>query len=63
MEILGDKKGINFVIVQNKGKESDNSYQKLKSSRWTGTRTHTWKQNQNILNIHSLLIEKDGCVR
>ena len=25
-----------------------NSYRKLKSSRWTGTRTHTRKQNQNI---------------
>ena len=30
--------------TQNKGKESENSYQKLKRSRWTGTR----KQNQNI---------------
>ena len=34
--------------TQNKGKETENSYRKLKSSRWTGTRTHTRKQNQNI---------------
>ena len=38
-----------FSISQNKGKESENSYRKLKSSRWTGTRTYTRKQNQNIL--------------
>ena len=30
------------------GRESENSYQKLKRSRWTGTRTHTQKQNRNI---------------
>ena len=35
-------------LTQNKGKESENSYRKLKSWWWTGTRTHTWKQNQNI---------------
>ena len=33
-------------LTQNKGKESENSYQKLKRSQWTGTQTH--KQNQNI---------------
>ena len=27
-------------LTQNKGKESKNSYQKLKRIRWTGTRTH-----------------------
>ena len=35
-------------FTQNKGNESENFYQKLKKSRWTGTRTHTRKQNQNI---------------
>ena len=30
-------------------KESENSYQKLKRSRWTGTRTRTRKQNRDIL--------------
>ena len=38
-------------IIQNKGKESGNSHQKLKRSWWTGT------------YIHSLLIENDGRVR
>ena len=32
--------------TQNKGKESENSYRKLKSSWWTGTRTCTQKQNR-----------------
>ena len=32
-------------ITQNKEKESENSYRKLKSSQWTGTQTHTQKQN------------------
>ena len=36
--------------TENKGKESENSYRKLKSSWWTGTQTHTRKQNQNISN-------------
>ena len=39
----------NIHLTQNKGKESENSYRKLKSSQWTGTRTHTQKENQNIL--------------
>ena len=39
---------IYLVLIKNKGKESENSYQILKRSRWTGTRTHTRKQNQNI---------------
>ena len=34
----------NLRLTQNKGKESENSYQKLKSSQWTGTQ----KQNRNI---------------
>ena len=42
------KESTELRITQNKGKESENSYQKLKRSRWTGTRTHTWKQNLNI---------------
>ena len=33
-------------MTQNKGKKSENSYQKLKSSRWTSTQTR--KQNRNI---------------
>ena len=39
---------LNIHLTQNKGKESENSYQKLKRSQWTGTQTHTWKQNRNI---------------
>ena len=35
-------------ITQNEGMKSENSYQKLKRSRWTGTQTHTRKQNRNI---------------
>ena len=35
--------------MQNKGKESENSHQKLKRSQWIGIRTHTRKQNQTIL--------------
>jgi hypothetical protein len=38
----------NLHNIQNKGKESENSYQKLKRSRWTDTWTHTRKQNLNI---------------
>ena len=45
-------------ITQNKGKESENSYRKLKSSRWTGTRTQTRKQNQNILTDTAVLNQK-----
>ena len=37
-----------FTRKQNKEKEIENSYQKLKRSWWTGIRTHTWKQNRNI---------------
>ena len=44
------KESTEVRITQNKGKESENSYQKLKRSRWTGTRTCTRKQNQNISN-------------
>ena len=45
-------------ITQNKGKESENSYWKLKSSRWTGTRTHTRKQNRNILTNTAVLLNQ-----
>ena len=38
---------IKIILKENKGKESENSYQKLKRSHWTGTRTYTWK-HQNI---------------
>ena len=38
-----------LILTQNKGMESENSYKKLKRSQWTDTRTHTRKQNQNIL--------------
>jgi hypothetical protein len=41
-------------MTQNKGKESDNSSQKLKISRWTGTR----KQNQNILTDTAVLLNQ-----
>ena len=37
-----------WYLILNKGKESENSYQKLKRSRWTGTRKHTRIQNRNI---------------
>jgi len=39
------KESTEVRITQNKGKENENSYRKLKSSRCTGTRTHTLKQN------------------
>ena len=44
--------------TQNKGKESENSYRKLKSSRWTGTRPHTRKQNQNISTDTAVLLNQ-----
>ena len=34
------KESTEVQITQNKAKESENSYQKLKRSRWTGTRKH-----------------------
>ena len=40
------------------GKESENSYQKLKRSRWTGTRTHTQKQNRNILTDTAVFLNQ-----
>ena len=30
---------VDFTKTQNKGKESENSYRKMKRSRWTGTQT------------------------
>ena len=58
-------------ITQNKGKESENSYQKLKSSWWTGIRTHThgnkieiFRQTRPSFSIRrERMIEKDGRVR
>ena len=38
-----------MYIIQNKRKEREKTCQKLKRSQWTGTRTHTRKQNPNIL--------------
>ena len=35
------KESTELRITQNKGKESENSYQKLKSSQWRGTGNHT----------------------
>ena len=52
------KESTEVRIKQNKGKESENSYQKLKSSRWTGTRTHTLKQNRNILTDTAILLNQ-----
>ena len=46
------------ILIQNKGKESENSYRKLKSSWWTGTRTHTLKQNQNISTDAAILLNQ-----
>ena len=45
-------------ITQNQGKESENSYKKLKRSQWTGTRTHTRKQNLNILTDTAILLNQ-----
>ena len=47
-----------YLITQNKGKESENSYQKLKRSWWTGTQTHTRKQNWNILTDTAVLLNQ-----
>ena len=49
---------IELTIKENKGKESENSYQKLNRSQWTGTRTHTRKQNQNILTEMAVLLNQ-----
>ena len=46
------------VLIENKGKESENSNQKLKTARWTGTQTHTWKQNQNILTDTAVFLNQ-----
>ena len=52
------KESTEVQITQNKGKESENSYQKLKRSQWTGTQTHTQKQNQNILIDMAVLLNQ-----
>ena len=52
------KESTEVRITQNKGKESENSYQKLERSRWTGTRTHTRKQNQNILTDTAVFLNQ-----
>ena len=49
-----------MYLTQNKGKESENSYRKLKSSQWTGTRTHTQKQNRNILMDTAVFLNQKG---
>ena len=46
--IIGCSDNICHNLTQNKGKESENLTRKLKSSWWTGTRTHTQKQNRKI---------------
>ena len=53
------KESTEVRITQNKGKESENSYQKLKRSRSRGTRTHTIPLKSiehctlnNLTNIH-----------
>ena len=46
------------IYIRPSGKESENSYRKLKSSQWTGTRTHTWKQNWNILTDTTVLLNQ-----
>ena len=66
VSIIGDLKyfgckEVKITVVectQIKGKESENSYQELKRSRWTGTRTHTWKQNQNISTDTGILLNQ-----
>ena len=66
-----EKKSTKGWITQSKGKENENSYQKLKRSWWAGTRTHTRKQNRNILRDTAVLQEsecmwahdKDGVTR
>ena len=39
-------------ITQNKGKERENSYQKFKRSRWTGTRKHTVTKSKYLNHIN-----------
>ena len=57
------KKSTEVQITQNKGKASENSYRKLKSSRWAGTQTHTRKQNQNISTDTAVLLNQKGARR
>ena len=52
------KESTEVRISQNKGKESENSYKKLKRSWRTGIRTHTRKQNQNILTDMAILLNQ-----
>ena len=47
-----------YYVTQNKGKESENSYRKLKSSQWTGTQTHPWKQNLNVSTDKAVLLNQ-----
>ena len=46
--------------TQNKGKESENSYQKLKRSRWTGTRKHTVTKSKYFDGHSRLSQSKEG---
>ena len=53
---------INFyAIIQNKGKESENSYKKLKRSRWTGTRKHTVTKSK-YFDGHSSLSQSEEAI-
>ena len=52
------KESTEVRITQNIGKESKNSYRKLKRSRWKGTRTHTRKQNRNISMDTAILLNQ-----
>ena len=45
-------------LTQNNGKESENSYRKLKSSQWTGARTHTRKQTWNVSADTTVLLNQ-----
>ena len=47
-------KALKVIVTQNKGKGSENSYRKLKSSWWTGTR----KQNLNISTDTAVLLNQ-----
>ena len=40
------KENTKVRITQNKRKESENSYQRLKRSRWTGSRKHTVRKSK-----------------
>ena len=49
-----------YRISQNKGKESENSYQKLKRSQQTGTRKHT-ETKSKYFDAHCRLSQSKEC--